>query len=160
MSAPVRLREPTAIAAELTALTAARSLPGGFRTGARAALLWATRGGAGPLTGAIVTPPPPMREIVAELSAAEAIIYGRPSTCRDFAVGVEHALLWVECATPTPPSERSMPATGERVLGSAVRGQAARPPEVDILRNDIRRSDTRSDIEPRRVQSRAADRAD
>ena len=127
MSAPVRLRAPAEIASELDALKAARSLPEGFRAGARAALLWATRGGAGPLTGAMVTPPPPMRAIVAELSAAEAIIYGRPSTCRDFAVGVEHALLWVECATPTPPSVRSMPATGERAPGFAVRGRAAHP---------------------------------
>jgi cytochrome c biogenesis protein CcdA len=131
MSAPVRLREPAAIAGELNALRAARSLPEGFRTGARAALLWATQGGAGPLTGALVTPPPPMRVIVAELSAAEAIIYGRPSTSRDFAVGVEYALMWVECATPTPPSVRSMPATGERATGFAVRGQADRPTRED-----------------------------
>jgi hypothetical protein len=112
VNAPIQLREPAAIAKELGAL-AACSLPQGFGAGARAALEWVTRGGRGPLTGALTAQPPTMRAVVAELSAAESIIYGRPSPLRDFAVGVEHALLWAEFATPTPASMRSMRAQGD-----------------------------------------------
>jgi hypothetical protein len=108
---PVRFREQAAIAAELGALAAA-SLAPGFRAGARAALEWVVRGGPGPLTGALTTPSPPFRAVVAELAAAEAVIYDRPSPQHDFALGVEHALLWAEFATPTPPSARTMPAPG------------------------------------------------
>jgi hypothetical protein len=50
--------------------------------------------------------------IVHELAAAEAIIYGPPSTRCEYARGVEHALLWAECATsapPTPADDRGPP---------------------------------------------------
>jgi hypothetical protein len=126
MDAPVHLQEPAVVAAELEALAAAGSLPANFCAGARAALLWATQGGCGPLTGTMTPPQPAMRAIVAELSAAEAIIYGRPSPLRDFAVGVEHALLWVERATPTPPSVRSMPACAGWETASDPRGPGSR----------------------------------
>jgi hypothetical protein len=55
--------------------------------------------------------------IVQELAAAEAIIYGPPSTGREYARGVEHALLWAECATsspPTPTQDRSRPSKHDR----------------------------------------------
>jgi hypothetical protein len=42
--------------------------------------------------------------IVHELAAAEAIIYGSPATGREYARGVEHALLWAEFATSAPPT--------------------------------------------------------
>jgi hypothetical protein len=123
---PVRFREQAAIAAELGALAAATSLAPGFRAGARAALEWVVRGGPGPLTGALTTPSPPFRAVVAELSAAEAVIYGRPSPHRDFAVGVEHALLWAEQATPARPSMRCLPPP------------EGGPPAADVGRSDRR----------------------
>lgn len=121
MTARVRLREAAAIAVELGALATAVSLPQGFRAGAQAALQWVREGGPGPLTGAMTAPQPPMRAIVAELAAAESVIYGHPSPLRDFAVGVEHALLWAELATPTPPSGRSMPSCGAGGAASNMR---------------------------------------
>ncbi|MEN3267562.1 MAG: hypothetical protein V7646_4456, partial [Pseudonocardia sp.] len=42
--------------------------------------------------------------VVAELAVAEALIYGRPSGCRDYAMGLEHALMWAELATETTPA--------------------------------------------------------
>jgi hypothetical protein len=112
VNAPVRLHDQETIAAELDALATAASLSAGFRAGAAAGLRWVTGGGPGPLTRVMATSPPAWRAVVAELSAAEAVIYGRPSARHDFALGVEHALLWAEFATPTPPSVRSAPAPG------------------------------------------------
>jgi hypothetical protein len=58
--------------------------------------------GVGPLSGALATSIT-FQANVHELAAAEAIIYGPPSTGREYARGVEHALLWAESATSGPP---------------------------------------------------------
>lgn len=54
------------------------------------------------MTGALITSIT-FPGIVHELAAAEAIIYGPRSTGREYARGVEHALLWAENATAGPP---------------------------------------------------------
>lgn len=104
MSVPVALRDPAVVTAEVDALSVAAENGSTFHTGARDALRWVLVGGPGPLTGALTGLPIPLRAIVAELAAAEALIYGRPSGCRDYALGVEHALMWAELATETTPA--------------------------------------------------------
>jgi hypothetical protein len=104
MTAPVALRDLTVVAAEIQALRAAAASGSAFHAGARDALRWVLAGGAGPLTGRITGLPIPLRAVVAELAAAEALIYGRPSGCRDYALGLEHALMWAELATKTTPA--------------------------------------------------------
>ena len=98
---PAVLRDRVVIRAEITEL--GRCADDGFRDGAVHALRWLLEGGAGPLTGRIEGLPVSGRSIVEELAAAEDILYGTPSACRDFAAGVEHALLWAESATAAPP---------------------------------------------------------
>jgi hypothetical protein len=112
MTAPVALRDPAVISAESDTLRPAAKSGSAFHQGARDALRWLLVGGPGPLTGGITGLPIPLRAVVAELSAAEAVIYGRPSGRRDYAMGLEHALMWAELATETAPttargSERS-----------------------------------------------------
>jgi hypothetical protein len=104
MSTPVALREPAALAAEITALDAAALAGSGFHEGARDALRWLLRGGPGPLTGRSIDLPIPLRAVVAELSAAGELAYGRPSGRRDYALGLEHALMWAEFATAARPA--------------------------------------------------------
>jgi len=110
-----------------------------FQHGALAALTWMIEGGPGPLTGALTARPVPSRAIVAELATAEELIYGRPSPRRDYARGVEHALMWAQHATaaaplapparshPTraTPDTREVPATGSAV-GPITRHHPAR----------------------------------
>jgi hypothetical protein len=63
--------------------------------------------------------------IVRELAAAEAIIYGPTCTGRDYARGVEHALLWAEFATaapPVPPEDRINRAGGRSTTSISPRG--------------------------------------
>jgi hypothetical protein len=108
MGGPARLRDRRVLEQQIAALTAeirsgvARE-DVGFRRGALAALRWVTEGGAGPLTGSTSVPPVRLAAIVKELAAAEDVIYGRPSRHREYARGVEHALMWAQFATAAPP---------------------------------------------------------
>lgn len=105
-----RLRERPVLAAQIAALRrqledrgAAGKGSSEFPRGARDVLLWVTDGGPGPLTGTWAVAPVAWELIVAELAAAEDIIYGQPSGHRDYARGVEHALMWAQRATEAPP---------------------------------------------------------
>jgi hypothetical protein len=100
MTIPARLRQREVLTAQLTSCQRVGS---SFSRGAVAALRWLTVGGPGPLTGAAAAPID-FRGIVRELAAAEAIIYGPPSPGREYALGIEHALLWAEFATSGPPT--------------------------------------------------------
>ena len=89
VTSPARLREHEVLTAALSALCADRNRTGStFCLGAMAALRWLTQGGPGPLTDALTGKPVTFRAIVRELSAAEALIYGRPSDQRWYAAGV------------------------------------------------------------------------
>jgi hypothetical protein len=96
---PTQLRQREILNAQLAQC---RQVDNSFTRGAVAALRWLTVGGPGPLTGAVAAPID-FGGIVQELAAAEAIIYGSPSAGREYACGVEHALLWAENATSDPP---------------------------------------------------------
>ena len=99
MTISTRLRRREVLTAQLSSCQRVGS---SFSRGAVAALRWVTSGGLGPLTGAAA--PIDFGGIVRELAAAEAIIYGPPCTGREYALGVEHALLWAEFATSAPPT--------------------------------------------------------
>jgi hypothetical protein len=103
MTIPTRLRQREILTAQLASC---QRIDSSFSRGAVAALRWLTAGGPGPLTGAAAAPID-FGGIVHELAAAEAIIYGPPSTGREYACGVEHALLWAEFATSGPPRPRT-----------------------------------------------------
>jgi hypothetical protein len=110
MTIPTRLRQRDILTAQLASC---QRVDSSFSRGAAAALRWLVAGGAGPLTGA-TTAPIDFGGVVQELAAAEAIIYGPPSTGREYARGVEHALLWAEFATsgpPIPAQDRSRPGS-------------------------------------------------
>ena len=77
------------------------------------ALQWLTDGGPGPLTADAAHKPVTVRAVVHELAAAEAAIYGRRPTQRDYARGVEHALMWAQYATAAPPVPCKTPTIGE-----------------------------------------------
>jgi hypothetical protein len=122
-----RLRARAVIEDEIAALAPGRSGDAGgspagrqavsevaeFRRSARQALRWLLVGGSGPLlagplladvdvgAGAV-----PARAVVAELGRAEKVIYGWSSRRLDVARarGVQHALMWAQYATATPPS--------------------------------------------------------
>jgi hypothetical protein len=96
---PIRLRQRAILDAQLAQC---RRVDNSFTRGASAALHWLTAGGFGPLSGALATSIT-FPAIVHELAAAEAIIYGPPSAGREYARGVEHALLWAESVTAGPP---------------------------------------------------------
>jgi hypothetical protein len=100
-----QLRSRTELIAEITSLRlhGERRDARNYYRGALAALQWIAEGGPGPLTGHPQTQPLPAAAIVHELAAAEALIYGHPSTRRNYASGVEHALMWAQHATPDPP---------------------------------------------------------
>ena len=100
MTIPTRLRQRDILTAQLASCQGCDS---SFSRGAAAALCWLTGCGPGPLTGATAAPIG-FGAIVHELAAAEAIIYGSPATGREYARGVEHALLWAEFATSAPPT--------------------------------------------------------
>jgi CspA family cold shock protein len=106
MTIPTRLRQRDIL---ITQLASCQRNDSSFSRGAVAALRWLTVGGPGPLTGAAAAPID-FGAIVHELAAAEAIIYGPPSTGRDYARGVEHALLWAEFATSAPPTPAEDPS--------------------------------------------------
>ena len=103
MTIPTRLRQRGILTAQLASCQLVDS---SFSRGTVAALRWLTAGGPGPLTGAAAAPID-FSGIVHELAAAEAIIYGPPSTGREYVCGVEHALLWAEFATSEPPRPRT-----------------------------------------------------
>jgi hypothetical protein len=84
--------------------------PVDFRRGALDALHWVTEGGPSPLTGCLEGPVVSVQAIVRELAAAEAIIYGRPSRDREYCTGAEHALMWAQFATASPPLPQRSPA--------------------------------------------------
>jgi hypothetical protein len=100
MTIPTRLRQRDILTAQLASC---QRFDSSFGRGAAAALCWLTAGGPGPLTGAPAAPIG-FGAIVHEPAAAEAIIYGSPATGREYARGVEHALLWAEFATSAPPT--------------------------------------------------------
>jgi hypothetical protein len=112
MDCPTHLRERSVLAAQIAELQVRTDVASPeFRHGAVDALQWLCVGGPGPLSGVLAGLPVRSQAIVRELAAAEAIIYGEPSACRDYACGLEHALMWAECATPAPPApERRRPA--------------------------------------------------
>ena len=74
-----------------------------FQQGAMVALRWVTRGGPAPLTGCFDDAPISVQAIVRELAAAEAVICGRQSRHRTYCTGTEHALMWAQFATASPP---------------------------------------------------------
>jgi hypothetical protein len=97
-------RPCAALAAELDALRPRAESGSRFHEGARDALRWLLEGGAGPLTGSHTDPPLTLRAVVAELAAAETRLYGSQSADRDYAAGLEHAVMWAVSATPATPS--------------------------------------------------------
>ncbi len=113
----VRLRDRPALAAQIAALStqlggrsAQEDGVSEFLRGALNALEWVTHGGPGPLTGVLAGVPVARELMVGELAAAQDIIYGAPARHRDYARGVEHALMWAQFATaapPLPPPRRS-----------------------------------------------------
>ncbi len=79
--------------------------PAEFDRGAGAALSWLLVGGIAPLTGVDTAPSTPLaRAVVHELAAAEDLIYQWRSPRREFARGVQHALMWAQYATAAPPA--------------------------------------------------------
>jgi hypothetical protein len=82
-------------------LVQCRRVDNSFTQSAAAGLQWLTAGGPGPLTGTLATSID-FQSIVRELAVAEDIIFGSPSPGRDYARGLEHALLWAENATAGP----------------------------------------------------------
>ena len=111
MTMPTRLRPREILTAQLAAC---RQVDSNYARRAAAALASLATGGTAPLTGAL-SAAINSRGIVRELAAAEALIYGPPSTGRDYTRGVEHALLWAEFVTaapPIPPQDRIKRAGG------------------------------------------------
>jgi hypothetical protein len=132
VSGTARIRDRLALDAQITALRLhidAMPVGGGagatatsFQHGALDALVWITRGGHAPLTGALAVAPVLMELIVGELAAAQDILCGRPSRCRDFARGVDQALMWAQRASATPAPATLRGRTAQRTMhDSAVR---------------------------------------
>jgi hypothetical protein len=119
MSTSARLRDHEVLQRQLAELAGEAGDCGegdalGFRRGAWDALRWVTEGGPGPLTGCLDGPAVSVQAIVRELAAAEAIIYGRPSRHRAYCAGAEHALMWAQSATASPPLPQRSPAVQGR----------------------------------------------
>jgi hypothetical protein len=128
MTTLARLREREALAAQMAALRALGDFDQrDFHRGALDALRWLTEGGPGPLTGTVGGLPVTVHGVVRELAAAEELIYGRPSNSRDYACGLEHALMWAQFATAAPP----LPARRE---GTAPRSMVVPPPRPPMRR--------------------------
>ena len=68
--------------------------------------------------------PVTVRAVVHELAAAEAVIYGRRQSRREYARGVEHALMWAQYATAAPPAPlESKPLASHRIrMGERTQG--------------------------------------
>jgi hypothetical protein len=104
VSSPARLRPSEVLAGQITALRAAsKGASSEFVRGALNALTWLVEGGSGPLTADAAHKPVTIGALVHELAAAEAVIYGRRLNLREYAQGVEHALMWAQYATAAPP---------------------------------------------------------
>jgi hypothetical protein len=117
MTTLARLRDRAALEAQMAALRALEEPDRrDFHRGALDALRWLTDGGPGPLTGTAGGLPVTVHAVVRELAAAEDLIYGRPSKCRDYACGLEHALMWAQFATAAPPLPARREATGPRPM--------------------------------------------
>jgi anti-sigma regulatory factor (Ser/Thr protein kinase) len=107
-----RFRPRPALEQQITALEQPRPAdgpPAEFRRGARAALRWLLAGGPAPLTETVTGQSPPSPPVVRELAAAEALIYQWRSSRREYGRGVQHALMWAQYATATPPSPTPSP---------------------------------------------------
>jgi len=107
-----RFRRRPVLEQQITALEQPRPAdgrPAEFRRGARAALRWLPAGGPAPLTETVTGQPPPSTAVVPELAAAEALIYQRRSSRREYGRGVQHALMWAQYATATPPTPTPSP---------------------------------------------------
>ena len=97
------------LAAQIAALravatgTSSEGTSSEFVRGALGALHWLIGGGPGPLTADAVHTPVTVRAVVHQLAAAEAVIHGRRLDRREYAQGVEHALMWAQYATAAPP---------------------------------------------------------
>jgi len=119
------VREPEVLAEQMAALCAASNrTPSQFALGALDALDWLAQGGPGPLTTGVAQRPVTVRAVVHELAAAEAVIYGRRQSGREYARGVEHALMWAQYATAAPPAPlESKPSASRRIrIGDQARG--------------------------------------
>lgn len=127
MRTTAHLRDRQVLAAQIEILRAQAArdrdrpaVAAGFARGALDALVWVTEGGPGPLTGALATVPVAPETIMAEQAVADDLVDGRPSPRRDYARGVEHALMWAWFATATPPLPPPDAATVDVAgLGSA-----------------------------------------
>ena len=105
MTSPAWVREPEVLAEQMAALCAeSKRTASEFALGALDALQWLTQGGPGPLTMDVAQLPVTVRAVVHELAAAEAATYGRQPSRREYARGVEHALMWAQYATAAPPA--------------------------------------------------------
>lgn len=112
-----RLRDRDTRNELLAALTSGPDAGGnGFREGARDALRWLVERGPGPLTGAAGGALVTATAVVRELAAAQELAYGPPSPGRDYAAGLEHALMWACLATPAPPPTSAPTRTPSRTL--------------------------------------------
>jgi hypothetical protein len=110
------VREPEVLAEQMAALCAeSKGTASEFALGALDALQWLTQGGPGPLTTDVAQLPVTVRAVVHELAAAEAATYGRRPSRREYARGVEHALMWAQFATAAPPAPlESKPSASRR----------------------------------------------
>ena len=116
MSPSPRLRDHEALEIQIGGLARGEGRCGDgdpmeFRQGALDALRWLTAGGPGPLTGCLEGPVVSVRAVVRELAAAESFMYGRPSRHRAYCTGAEHALMWAQFASASPPVPQPSLAT-------------------------------------------------
>jgi hypothetical protein len=122
MTIPTRLRQRDILTAQLASC---QRVDSSFGRGAAAGLRWLIAGGPGPLTGA-TGGPVDFGGIVRELAAAEAIIYGPPSTGR----GSTPAAWGTPCCGPSVPRlahpSRSRTAAGPAATIAAPSASADR----------------------------------
>jgi len=131
VTTPARLRPSEVLAAQIAALravaagTSSEGTSSEFVRGALDALHWLIEGGPGPLTADAAHKPVTVRAVVHQLAAAEAVIHGRRLNRREYAQGVEHALMWAQYATAAPPAPPVPPhATPRRHRTVHLRDQA------------------------------------
>jgi hypothetical protein len=104
VTTPARVRPSEVLTGQIaTVCAASKGTRSRFVLGALDALQWLTASGPGPLTGDAAPEPVSVRAVVHELAAAEAVIHGRQLARREYAQGVEHALMWAQYATAAPP---------------------------------------------------------